>query len=160
MPACREHAAGDWAQGFLRRDAAGCCDAQLWPQMRAEDSVRATTRLRCQLKPAAENAVRRGHPWVFSESIVDQNREGVAGELAVIYDRRDRFLAVGLFDPGAPLRIRVRGQERKEPYVGPDIEGDLRSCRQAEPERRRLRFIAEPAPPEDLIRDPLIAARP
>jgi 23S rRNA (cytosine1962-C5)-methyltransferase len=27
--------------------------------------------------------------------------------LAVIYDRRDRFLAVGLFDPDSPLRVRV-----------------------------------------------------
>ena len=29
------------------------------------------------------------------------------GELAVIYDRNDRFLALGLFDPSSPLRVRV-----------------------------------------------------
>lgn len=65
------------------------------------------TRLRCRLKPAAESAVRRGHPWVFGDSIIEQNRDGALGELAVIYDRQDRFLAVGLFDPASPLRIRI-----------------------------------------------------
>lgn len=65
------------------------------------------SRLRCRLKPAAENTIRRGHPWIFSDSIVEQNREGAIGELAVIYDRRDQFLAVGLFDPDSSLRIRV-----------------------------------------------------
>jgi 23S rRNA (cytosine1962-C5)-methyltransferase len=29
------------------------------------------------------------------------------GELAVIYDRNDRFLAIGLYDPDSPLRVRV-----------------------------------------------------
>jgi 23S rRNA (cytosine1962-C5)-methyltransferase len=65
------------------------------------------SRLRCRLKPAAETTIRRGHPWIFSDSIVEQNREGATGELAVIYDRRDQFLAVGLFDPDSSLRIRV-----------------------------------------------------
>jgi len=29
------------------------------------------------------------------------------GELAVIYDRKDKFLAVGLFDPNSPIRVRI-----------------------------------------------------
>ncbi len=65
------------------------------------------SRLRLRLSPAAEKAVRAGHPWVFSDSVRDQNREGTAGEIAVIYDRNDKFLAVGLYDAASPLRIRV-----------------------------------------------------
>jgi 23S rRNA (cytosine1962-C5)-methyltransferase len=64
-------------------------------------------RLRLRIKKAAETAVRRGHPWVFSESIQEQNRPGKVGELAVVYDRQDRFLAVGLFDPDSAIRLRV-----------------------------------------------------
>ena len=67
----------------------------------------AKPRLRLRLTPAAESAVRAGHPWVFAQSVRDQNRAGEPGELAVIYGRKDRFLAVGLFDPESPLRIRV-----------------------------------------------------
>src|SRR5580698_5384292 len=67
----------------------------------------ASTRLRLRVSMAAETAVRSGHPWVFSDSVQESNRAGQTGELAVIYDRKDKFLAVGLFDPGSPIRVRV-----------------------------------------------------
>jgi 23S rRNA (cytosine1962-C5)-methyltransferase len=59
------------------------------------------------LSPAAEKAVKSGHPWVFSESVRDLNREGSAGELAVVYGREDKFLAIGLYDPASPIRVRI-----------------------------------------------------
>lgn len=65
------------------------------------------SRLRLGLFPRAETAVRAGHPWVFGDSVKSQNREGEAGELAVMYDRRDRFLAVGFYDPESPIRVRI-----------------------------------------------------
>ncbi len=65
------------------------------------------TRLRLRLSPAAEKVVRGGHPWVFSDSVRDLNRAGRAGELAVIYGRDDKFLAVGFYDPNSPLRVRI-----------------------------------------------------
>ena len=67
----------------------------------------APARLRLRVTAAAETHVRAGHPWVYESSVREQNRPGEAGELAVIYDRRDRFLAIGLYDPHSPLRVRV-----------------------------------------------------
>ncbi|HEY5909368.1 MAG TPA: class I SAM-dependent methyltransferase [Verrucomicrobiae bacterium] len=64
-------------------------------------------RLRLRITAAAESTVRSGHPWVFAESVERQNRAGESGELSVVYDRRDRFLAIGLFDPDSPIRLRV-----------------------------------------------------
>ncbi|MEP6664706.1 MAG: class I SAM-dependent methyltransferase, partial [Verrucomicrobiota bacterium] len=64
-------------------------------------------RLRLRIGATAETILRGGHPWLFAESVREQNREGKLGELAVIYDRNDKFLAVGLFDPESPLRVRV-----------------------------------------------------
>jgi 23S rRNA (cytosine1962-C5)-methyltransferase len=64
-------------------------------------------RLRLRLTAAAETAVRSGHPWVYADSVQETNREGWLGELAVLFDRKDKFLAVGLFDPHSPLRVRV-----------------------------------------------------
>ena len=61
-----------------------------------------------KLKPAAERMVKKGHPWVFDQSIVRQSAEGEAGDLAIIYDqRKNKFLACGLYDPYSPIRIRV-----------------------------------------------------
>jgi 23S rRNA (cytosine1962-C5)-methyltransferase len=64
-------------------------------------------RLRLRVTATAETILRGGHPWLFADSIREQNRDGQLGELAVIFDRKDKFLAVGLFDPESPLRVRV-----------------------------------------------------
>jgi 23S rRNA (cytosine1962-C5)-methyltransferase len=66
-----------------------------------------SARLRLRVSSAAEKAIRSGHPWIFSDSVREQNRDGEAGELAIIYDREDKFLAVGFFDPESPIRFRV-----------------------------------------------------
>jgi len=67
----------------------------------------AAARLRLRITAAAETVVRSGHPWLFADSIHETNRAGQPGELAVIYDRKDKFLAVGLFDPDTPIRVRI-----------------------------------------------------
>jgi 23S rRNA (cytosine1962-C5)-methyltransferase len=64
-------------------------------------------RLRLRITAAAETIVRSGHPWLFADSIHESNRAGRLGELAVIYDRKDKFLAIGLFDPDSPIRVRI-----------------------------------------------------
>ena len=65
-------------------------------------------RLAIKLKPAAERMVKKGHPWVFSDSIKKQSAEGKAGDLAIIYDnKKNKFLAIGLFDPYSPIRIKL-----------------------------------------------------
>ena len=71
------------------------------------DTIKTLPRLKISLRPTAESIVRKGHPWIYSDSIRSQNREGEAGEVAVIYDRRDKFLAVGFYDPDSPLRVRI-----------------------------------------------------
>ena len=69
--------------------------------------ISAVTRLRLRITATAETIVRGGHPWVFADSVLESNRAGQSGELAVIFDRKDKFLAVGLFDPDSPIRVRI-----------------------------------------------------
>jgi 23S rRNA (cytosine1962-C5)-methyltransferase len=66
-----------------------------------------TVTLRLRLTTTAERHVRGGHPWVYSDSVTEQNRDGDIGDLAVIYDKKDKFLALGLYDPTSPIRVRV-----------------------------------------------------
>lgn len=75
----------------------------------------ADKRIAIHVKPAAERALRRGHPWLFDGSIRRQSHAGRPGDLAVIFDSRDRFLAIGLYDPDSPIRVRVlhHGQPMK-----------------------------------------------
>eukprot|EP00242_Pyramimonas_sp_CCMP2087_P002576 CAMPEP_0198228282 /NCGR_PEP_ID=MMETSP1445-20131203/112639_1 /TAXON_ID=36898 /ORGANISM="Pyramimonas sp., Strain CCMP2087" /LENGTH=402 /DNA_ID=CAMNT_0043908599 /DNA_START=106 /DNA_END=1314 /DNA_ORIENTATION=- len=67
-------------------------------------------RLAVRVSPKSEKAIREGHPWVYSNSVTQVSQEGTAGQLAVIFDKRKRFLAVGLYDPESPLRVRVLHQ--------------------------------------------------
>jgi 23S rRNA (cytosine1962-C5)-methyltransferase len=69
--------------------------------------VTAKPNLRLRITAAAEKSVRSGHPWIFADSVREQNREADPGELAAIFDRNDKFLAVGLYDPLSPIRVRI-----------------------------------------------------
>ncbi len=61
-----------------------------------------------KVKKAAEKSIKQGHPWVYEASIVKQSKEGKAGDIAVIFDqRRNRLLAIGLYDPSSIIRIRI-----------------------------------------------------
>ena len=51
--------------------------------------------------------MRKEHPWLYAESIRSQSRAGAPGDLAVIFDRQRKLLALGLFDPDSPIRIRI-----------------------------------------------------
>jgi 23S rRNA (cytosine1962-C5)-methyltransferase len=84
--------------------------------MKASSRPGNVPRLRLRVSAAAERHLRSGHPWLFADSIQDQNRQGQSGELGVVYDRQDRFLAVGLFDPDSPIRLRVL-QARKPAVI-------------------------------------------
>ncbi|WP_298511326.1 class I SAM-dependent rRNA methyltransferase [uncultured Kordia sp.] len=67
-----------------------------------------TNKIAIKLKPSAETLVKKGHPWVFDNSIVKQNKEGKSGDLAIIFDnRRNKFLACGFYDPNSPIRIKI-----------------------------------------------------
>jgi len=86
--------------------------------------------LRLRLVPRAEAAVRSGHPWIYDRAIREQNRPGEVGELAVIYDRRDRFLAIGFYDPDSPIRVRVLHRGKPVPVDASFWTGRIAAARQ------------------------------
>ena len=56
-------------------------------------------------------------PWglLIEDSITSQSNEGKPGDQAVVYDRKDRFLAVGLYDPFSPIRVRLLAHNEPQP---------------------------------------------
>ncbi|WP_425147010.1 23S rRNA (cytosine(2499)-C(5))-methyltransferase [Deinococcus sp.] len=73
----------------------------------SQPSTDGLPRLRLKVTPAAQAHLRAGHPWLYESSVKSQNRPGTAGELAVVLGRQERFLAIGLYDPTSPLRLRA-----------------------------------------------------
>ncbi|AXG70545.1 ribosomal RNA large subunit methyltransferase I [Kordia sp. SMS9] len=67
-----------------------------------------TSKIAIKLKPSSETLVKKGHPWVFENSISKQNKEGKTGDIAIIFDhRKNKFLACGFYDPNSPIRIKI-----------------------------------------------------
>lgn len=76
-------------------------------KVKKAEKTRQTPRLKLRVTATAETILRGGHPWLFAGAVREANRAGETGELAVVYDRKDRFLAIGLFDAESPIRVRV-----------------------------------------------------
>jgi 23S rRNA (cytosine1962-C5)-methyltransferase len=51
--------------------------------------------------------VRAGHPWIYDGSVTSTSHDAPPGALAVVFDDKRRFAAIGLWDPTSPLRLRV-----------------------------------------------------
>lgn len=69
------------------------------------------------LTPEAERAVRFGHPWVYAEGLAPSKKPAKTGDLAALYDRRNRFLALGLYDAESPIRVRILQRHAPAPIT-------------------------------------------
>jgi 23S rRNA (cytosine1962-C5)-methyltransferase len=64
-------------------------------------------RMAVRITPDATRHVKAGHPWVYDDSITSISHRGAPGDLAVIFDNDRNFMAIGLYDPASPIRIKV-----------------------------------------------------
>ena len=86
----------------------------------------------------AHRHLRRGHPWIYDGSITSVSHEGAPGDLAIVFDDRRDFAAVGLWDPDSPIRIRVLATTRTA------IDAGFWDERFAAAEARRPRLLDDP----------------
>jgi 23S rRNA (cytosine1962-C5)-methyltransferase len=63
--------------------------------------------IKIRISKTLQSKIRKGYPWVFDYQIQNQTTEAKPENLAVIYDYNNRFLAMGLWEPGADLCFRV-----------------------------------------------------
>ena len=64
-------------------------------------------RIKIKVSKSHQNKIRKGFPWVYYYQLSNRKISGKAGDLGVIYDSGNRFLAVGLFDPFSDIRLRI-----------------------------------------------------
>lgn len=68
-------------------------------------------RVSVHLDRSATRAVHKGAVRVFDGSVTRVRGEGSPGDIAILYGPRDRAFALGLYDPNAPVRVRVLSNE-------------------------------------------------
>ena len=76
--------------------------------LEAELPAPSSERIAVHVTNDALRQIRGGHPWVWDGSIVRASAEGTAGDLAVIFDDKRKFAAIGLWDPNAPTSYLLR----------------------------------------------------
>jgi 23S rRNA (cytosine1962-C5)-methyltransferase len=75
----------------------------------------AARRIAVRATPDAVRRLRAGEPWLYDRSITsgaDGSAPGgapgaAAGDLAVVFDDHRKFVAIGLWDPASPMRVKV-----------------------------------------------------
>lgn len=64
--------------------------------------------LAVKLSSKGEQSVVKGHPWVFSNSIVKVSDQAKTGDLAIIFSKnKNKVVGIGLYDDQSPIRIKV-----------------------------------------------------
>ncbi|MBI4389638.1 MAG: class I SAM-dependent methyltransferase [Nitrospinae bacterium] len=76
--------------------------------------------IKIKVSKTLQGKIRKGYPWVFYYQIHNRKISGEAGDLGVIYDDDNKFLAVGLYDPYSDIRLRIL-QSGKPAEVGRDF---------------------------------------
>ncbi|MCP5026367.1 MAG: class I SAM-dependent rRNA methyltransferase [Actinomycetia bacterium] len=66
-------------------------------------------RLAVRVTKPVRRHIRMGHPWIYDEALTSAKglENAAPGDLAVVFDDDRSFLAIGLWDPNSPIRIRV-----------------------------------------------------
>lgn len=67
------------------------------------------SRTEVAITKAAAAAVGAGHPWIWAKQVAEVRGDPAAGDLVAVTYRAAR-IAVGYFDPGAAIRVRVLSQ--------------------------------------------------
>lgn len=83
--------------------------------LRLPETVRPARPISVRVNAAAKRRLKQRHPWVFDAAISHQNLpddDAVCGQVAVVYDGDREFLAVGLYDPTSPIRVRVLAHKK------------------------------------------------
>ncbi len=64
--------------------------------------------LAVKLSATGERSVRDGHPWIFSDSVEKINKNGLPGDVAIIFSHtKNNVMGVGLYDPDSPISIKM-----------------------------------------------------
>ena len=71
-------------------------------------------RTKVYLLAAKQNAVLRGHPWIFPKAIARTSGDLITGHLVDIYNEEGVLLGVGAYNEHSLYRVRVLARANEE----------------------------------------------
>ncbi len=73
----------------------------------ADWPVTSKKKIKLQVSNSGMASLHRGHPWLYAEKIKTESHQGEPGDLAIVFDAKRRFVAIGLYDPYSHIRMRA-----------------------------------------------------
>lgn len=64
-------------------------------------------RIAVRIQPNVEKHLRSGHPWLYVDRITSTSHAGNTGDHAVIFDRKNKFLGIGIWDAESQIRLKM-----------------------------------------------------
>ena len=64
------------------------------------------------LKRNEERRIKTGHPWAFSNEIIDTDGEPQNGDLVELYDYKNNFLGTGFYNKNSLIAVRMLTNEK------------------------------------------------
>ena len=64
----------------------------------------------------AQESIQEGHPWVYSDEILNIKGEYVNGDLADVYSEKGSYLGTGLISEKSKIRIRILSNNANETF--------------------------------------------
>ncbi|MBO5645754.1 MAG: rRNA large subunit methyltransferase I, partial [Clostridia bacterium] len=64
----------------------------------------------------AENAILRGHPWVYAEEITDMEGTTENGGLVDVISRKGRYLGTGMISEVSKIRVRLLSRNANDRF--------------------------------------------
>ena len=71
---------------------------------------------RYTITPKAENAILRGHPWVYAEEITDMDGTPENGGLVDVISRKGRYLGTGMISEVSKIRVRLLSRNANDRF--------------------------------------------
>ncbi|MBQ4044082.1 MAG: class I SAM-dependent rRNA methyltransferase [Clostridia bacterium] len=71
---------------------------------------------RYTITPKAENAILRGHPWVYAEEITDMEGTVENGGLVDVISRKGRYLGTGMVSEVSKIRVRLLSRNANDRF--------------------------------------------
>lgn len=79
-------------------------------------------RLAVKLNSKGEQSVVKGHPWVFSKSIVKITDDASTGDLSIIFSKnKNKVIGIGLYDANSPIRIKIIHNAESKAEINADF---------------------------------------
>ena len=77
-------------------------------------------RVPVKIRPQSVPYIVKGSPWLYADAVA-KAPAGRAGDIAVVFDPTQKFIAAGLYDPESPIVVKIYTRSQSLPNVGTEL---------------------------------------